>query len=147
MTLKKLRDGFVEAKLYFVRAGTYLNIFNFLMIALIFLNTTVWEYDFFQQLFPDRKLFLLSGFVLVLVVIAIIGYVDTRYKLWRTESERSFSPERNPLFVPIAFQSAKMISDLKKQGKDTKEIEQSLNEIFERCGLKKEFELFKKETK
>src|SRR3972149_10382575 len=120
MTLKKLRDGFVEAKLYFVRAGTYLNIFNFFMISLIFLNTTIWEYDFFQQLFPDRKIFLLLGFVLVLITVAVIGFVDTKYKLWRTESEHSLLPDRNPLMPTLALLCAKTLADMKSQGKKGK---------------------------
>jgi len=146
MSLKKLRDGLIEVKLYFVRSATYLNIFNFLMIALIFLNTTLWEYDFIQNIFPNKKLFLIMGFIFLMVIIALIGHFDTKLKLWRTESERSLSPDRNPLLVPIAFQCAKMLNDLKKQNKDTKEIETNLDEIFKNCNLNKEFEVFKKYT-
>ena len=147
MQLKKLRDSIVEAKLYYQRTSTYLGIFNFLMIVLIFLSTTVWEYDIVQQIFPDRKLFLVLGFVTALVATGFVGYVDTKFKFWRTEAEKNLTPERNPQFVPIAFQCAKMISELKKEGKDTKEIEVSLNEIFARCKLSKEFEFFKDSTK
>jgi hypothetical protein len=146
MDLKKLRDWFVEAKLYVVRTASYLTIFNFLMIGLVFLNTTVWEYAFFQTIFPNRKMFLLVGFISIIFVTFLIGYFDTKFKIWRTESEKSYTAERNPLMVLIAFQCAKMLNELKEKGKDVKEVEDSLTEIFKRCKLSKEFELFKKNT-
>jgi len=143
MHLKKLRDLLVEGKIYYSRTQGYLSIFNFLMIVLIFLNTTAWDYAFVQQIFQSRKIFMAFGVITVLVLTGLIGYVDTRLKLWRTESEKNLTPERNPQFVPIAFQCAKMLNDLKTQGKNTKETEAKLNEIFERCKLSKEFEFFK----
>jgi hypothetical protein len=146
MRLKKLRDLVVEAKLYVTRTASYLNIFNFLMIALVFLNTTLWEYDFFQKMFPDRKIFLLLGLVTVVAITGVIGYIDTRYKIWRTEIERSYTSERNPTFVVYAFQCAKMLNDLKNDGKNTKALEDEFNQLFERCGLKKEFEMFKEKV-
>jgi hypothetical protein len=147
MQLKKLRDWFIEGKIYYNRTQGYLSIFNFLMIVLIFLNTTAWDYAFVQQIFQSRKIFMAFGVIFVLVLTGLIGYIDTRLKLWRTESEKNLAPERNPQFVPIAFQCAKMINELKKDGKDTKETEASLNEIFARCKLSKEFEFFKESTK
>jgi hypothetical protein len=147
MQAKRLRDWFVEAKLYVNRTAGYLSILNFLMIALVFLNTTVWDYDFFQKTFPDRKLFLLTGFVVVIIFTVLVGYFDTKLKMWRTESEKTLDPERNPALVPIAFQSAKLLNDLKKQGKNTKDLEENLNHMFSRCKLSKEFEFFKEQTK
>jgi hypothetical protein len=147
MRLKKLRDLAVEAKLYVTRTASYLSIFNFLMIALVFLNTTLWEYDVFQKIFPDRKIFLLLGLITVVTITGLIGYIDTRYKIWRTESERSLTAERNPLMIPIALQCARIINDLKKENKETKELEAKMQEIFERCKLGKEFDFFKDKTK
>jgi len=147
MKLKKWREWFVEAKLYVARASGYLSILSFLMVVLIFLNTTLWEYQPVQNLFHDKKMFIAISFVIVTIGIAIVGYIDTKYKIWRTESERMLTPERSPHLVPLAFQCAKMLSDLKKQGKDTKEIENHLNEIFERCKLTGEFEFFKSNIK
>jgi hypothetical protein len=100
---KKLRDWFIEGKLYINRTSSYLNILNFLMIALVFLNTTVWDYAPIQHLFGTRQKFMFSGLIAVMVLTVLIGYVDTKLKLWRTESEKSLSPERNPQLVPIAF--------------------------------------------
>jgi hypothetical protein len=147
MHLRKFREWFVEGKLYYSRAATYLNIFNFLMIALIFLNTTLWDYKPIQNLFPSRQIFLLAGFIFVIIIIILIGYVDTKFKLWRTESEKCLAPDRSPQLVPLAFQCAKMLNDLEKKGKDTKEVEAHLNEIFERCKMTKEFEFFKNQIK
>jgi len=146
MHAKKLREWFVEVKLCFVRANTYLNILNFLMIALIFFSTTLWEYAPIQAIFPDKKMFLITGFIFIIIIVALIGYLDTKFKLWRTESEKCLSPERSPQMVVEAFQSAKMLNELKKQGKDTKQLEENLNELFARCQLSKEFELFKQKT-
>jgi hypothetical protein len=145
--MKNIRENFIEGKLYYTRATSYLNIFNFLMIVIIFLSTTLWDYQPIQNIFPSKRLFLLAGFVIVLITIGILGYLDTRFKLWRTEAERGLIPERNPQLVPIAFQCAKMINDLKSQGKDTTIIEVHLNTIFERCNMMQEFELFKDNTK
>jgi hypothetical protein len=147
MHARRLRDWFVEAKLYVSRTSGYLSILNFLMIALVFLNTTVWDYAPVQHAFGTRMNFILSGFVAVMALTILIGYVDTKLKLWRTESEKTLTPERSPQFVPIAFQCAKMLGDMKKQGKDTKEVEASLDEIFARCKLTKEFEFFKEKAK
>jgi len=147
MHTKRLRDWFIEAKIYVNRTSGYLSILNFLMIALVFLNTTVWDYAPIQHIFGNRTNFMLAGFITVLVITILIGYVDTKLKLWRTESEKSLSPERSPQFVPIAFQCAKLLGDLKEQGKDTKEIEAHLDEIFARCKLSKEFEFFKEKAK
>jgi hypothetical protein len=147
MQLRKLRDGLVEAKLYYNRTATYLSIFNFLMIALIFLNTTVWSYGFIQKMFPTRNLFLLSGIAGVFIIMALIGYMDTKLKIWRTESERGLTADRNPQLVVEAFQCAKMLNDLKNKGKDTKEVEEHLDGLFARCGLDKEFKHFKQGTK
>ncbi len=147
MQAKRLRDWFIEAKLYVNRTSGYLSILNFLMIALVFLNTTVWDYAPVQHIFGSRTNFILTGFVVVITITILIGYVDTKLKLWRTESEKTLSPERNPQFIPIAFQCAKMLGDLKMQGKDIKEIEAHLNEIFARCKLSREFEFFKEKAK
>ncbi len=147
MSFKKLREWFIEAKLYINRTATYLSILNFIMIALVFLNTTVWEYAPVQHIFGTRQNFMFSGLIAIMVITILIGYIDTKLKLWRTESEKSLSPERNPQLVPVAFQCAKMLSDLKAQGKDTKEMEAHLNGIFERCRMSKEFEFFKEKAK
>jgi hypothetical protein len=147
MQLKKLRDSLVEAKLYYNRTASYLSIFNFLMIALIFLNTTVWSYGFIQKIFPNHNIFLLSGIAGVLIVMTVIGYMDTKLKIWRTESERGLTADRNPQLVVEAFQCAKMLNDLKNKGKDTKEVEEHLDSLFARCGLNKEFDHFKNNTK
>jgi hypothetical protein len=147
MQLTKLRNSLVEAKLYYNRTASYLSVFNFLMIALIFLNTTVWDYGFIQRTFPNRNLFLLSGLVGVFIIMGLIGYIDTRLKIWRTESERSLTADRNPLLVVEAFQCAKMLNDSKNKGTNTKELEERLNSLFARCGLDKEFEFFKDKTK
>jgi uncharacterized membrane protein len=143
----KLRDWFVEGKLYYARATTYLTIFNFLMIAIMFINTTLWEYQPFQSMFPSRKIFLLVGLIFVITVIALVGYLDTKLKLWRTESEKGLMPDRSPALIPVAFQCAKMLNELKKENKDTKDLEANLNEIFARCKMSKEFEFFKEQTK
>ena len=147
MQLKKLRDSLVEAKLYYNRTASYLSIFNFLMIALIFLNTTVWSYGFIQKIFPNHNTFLLSGLAGVFIIMFLIGYMDTKLKIWRTESERGLSADRNPQLVVEAFQCAKMLNDLKSKGTNTKEIEEQLDSLFARCGLDKEFEHFKENTK
>ena len=147
MQLTKLRNNLVEAKLYYARTSSYLSIFNFLMIALIFLNTTVWDYGFIQRIFPNRNVFLLSGIVGVFVLMGIIGYVDTRFKIWRTESERSLTADRNPQLVVEAFQCAKMLNESKNKNTNTKELEEHLDSLFARCGLAKEFEFFKDKTK
>jgi hypothetical protein len=117
------------------------------MIALIFLNTTVWSYGFIQKIFPTRNLFLLSGFAGVFIVMVLIGYMDTKLKIWRTESERGLTADRNPQLVVEAFQCAKMLNDLKNKGANTKEVEEHLDGLFARCGLNKEFEFFKQNTK
>jgi|GEM_PF-5564020 len=143
---RKLRDWFVEGKLYFNRTAGYLNIFNFLMIALIFMNTTLWEYDAIQQIFGDRKFFLFLGFAGVVLLTALIGYLDTRWKVWQTESSKILDPARNPMLIPTTFQSAKMLSDLKRQGVNTKELEAHLDHVFEQCNLKKEFDFYKEKT-
>jgi hypothetical protein len=147
MSLKKLREWVIEAKLYFARTYSYLVILNFLMIVLIFFNTTLWEYGAVQQIFHDRKTLMIVGTLAFVVLTAIVGYVDTKLKLWRTESERAYTPERNPLFVPMVLQCAKIINDLKKEGKDTTALDAEFGKIFERCKLRKEFELFKEQTK
>ncbi|MEM2954733.1 MAG: hypothetical protein QW625_02180, partial [Candidatus Nanoarchaeia archaeon] len=94
-----------------------------------------------------RQIFMLFGLMVVLIMTILIGYIDTKFRLWRTESEKTLSPERNPTLVPVTFQCAKMLNDLKEQGKDTKELEAYLNEIFSRCKLSKEFEFFKEHAK
>lgn len=147
MNLRRLRNWFVECKIYFTRTYTYLNIFNFFMIALIFLNTTLWEYDISQKVFPDRKIFIFCGLIVVLLLTGLIGYLDTKFKIWRVETDRSLTAERNPAFIVFAFQCAKMLNDLKKQGKDVNAVEKRLDEIFERCDLEKELKLFKQQIK
>jgi hypothetical protein len=147
MKLHKLREWFVEAKIYFVRTTGYLNILNFLMIVLIFFNTTLWEYSAIQQIFHSRKIFMMSGFIFVILLTIFIGYFDTRLKLWRTEIERNYFPERSPILIPEAFQSAKMLNELKEKGVNTDELEANLDEMFKKCGLNKEFDFFKRTTK
>jgi len=147
MSLRRMRDWVVEAKIYFTRTASYLNILNFLMIAIIFLNTTVWEYAFFQKLFPDRKMFLALGFVIVLSMTVVIGYLDTKLKLLHTEQARFLSPDRSPVMLPTAFQCAKMLSDLKRQGANTDELENQLDHTFNQFNFKKEFDFFKEKTK
>ncbi len=147
MRFKKFREWFIEGKLYFARTYSYLVILNFLMIVLIFFNTTLWEYSAIQQIFHDRKTLMMVGTLAFVVLTAIVGYVDTKLKLWRTESERAYTPDRNPLFVPMVLQCAKIINDLKKEGKDTTELDAEFSKIFERCKLGKEFEFFKNQTK
>jgi hypothetical protein len=117
------------------------------MIVVIFLNTTLWDYGPVQQIFSSRRTFLLTGMLIVFIFTILIGYFDTRYKLWRTESERGYMPDRNPLFSVLVFICAKMLNDMKRTKSDTKEIEPQLDQIFERCGLKKEFDKLKQETK
>ena len=143
---RKLRDLFIEGKIYFTRTVSYLNVLNFLMIALIFMNTTLWEYDLFQQVFSSRKIFIFVGLIAVLILTATIGYFDTKLKLWRTESSKSLYPERTPVMLPQAFQCAKMLADLKKQGANVMELENRLDDIFSQCNLKAEFDAFKKQT-
>ncbi|MEM2874333.1 MAG: hypothetical protein QW063_02735, partial [Candidatus Nanoarchaeia archaeon] len=101
MRIKKLREWLIEAKLYVARTSSYLSIFNFLMIAMVFLNTTVWEYKPVQNLFHTRQIFMLFGLMVVLIMTILIGYIDTKFRLWRTESEKTLSPERNPTLVPV----------------------------------------------
>lgn len=144
--LRKLRDWFVELKIYLARVAAYLSIANFLMIILIFLNTTLWEYQPIQSLFSSKKIFILVGFAVIAVIFAILAYVDTKYNIWRTETERMLIPNRNPQLIPVAFQCAKMLGDLKKQDRDTKEIEAYLDDLFKRCNMTGEFEFFKKKT-
>jgi hypothetical protein len=117
------------------------------MIVLIFFNTTLWEYSAIQQVFHSRKIFMLTGFLFVIILTILIGYFDTRLKLWRTEIERNYFPERSPILIPEAFQSAKMLNELKEKGANTDELESNLDDMFKKCGLKKEFDFFKKTTK
>lgn len=147
MDFTKLRNVLVELKIYFTRTSGYLGIFNFLMIALIFLNTTLWEYGTIKLVFEDRKTFILVGFSVVILITLLIGYLDTKFKIWRTESERNLRPERNPFLIPMAFECAKILADLKAQGKDTLAAENQLDQLFGRCGMKQEFEMFKEATK
>ena len=144
---KKLRDWFVEGKIYVSRTVTYLSILNFVMITLVFFSTTMWDYTPIQSIFGSKRIFMMLGLIGVLVITFLIGYIDTKLKLWRTESEKSLSPERNPQLIPAAFQCAKMLSDLKAQGKSTKELETNLDELFARCKMSKEFEFFKEKAK
>jgi len=143
MHLRKLRDWFVEAKLYYVRTYSYLSIFNFLMICLIFLNTTLWDYSIIQQIFPNRKLFLVAGILIVLLAMFLIGFVDTKLKLWQIESSKILMPNRNPAMIPEAFQCAKMLNELKEKGIDISELDQRMNKLFTLCSLQNEFEFFK----
>lgn len=147
MLLKKIRNWFVEGKIYYTRAMTYLGILNFLMIALIFLNTTLWEYHAFQDIFPDRKIFLGIGTVVIIVFIWVLGYLDTKLKLWHVEASRNFTPDRTPVMIPEAFQCAKMLNELKAKKIDTKELEEKLDVLFKACALEKEFDFFKKSAK
>lgn len=142
-----MREWLVELKLYFTRTNTYLSILNFMMIAVIFMNTTMWEYSPIQHFFPDRKTFLLIGFGFVILLTFIIGYLDTKLKFWHTEITRSYAPERSPILIPEAFQSAKMLNDLKAKKIDTTELEANLDALFIQCHLKKEFDFFKRTTK
>ncbi|MEM2954430.1 MAG: hypothetical protein QW625_00545 [Candidatus Nanoarchaeia archaeon] len=143
MDLRKLRRLFVELKLYYARTASYLSILNFLMIVLIFLSTTLWDYAPIQTLFQSKKIFLTVGVIFVLIFTFLIGWLDTHLKLWRTESELSLAANRTPMMVPMAFQSAKILTDLKQAGVDTSALEAELDSLFERCGLKLQFEKFK----
>lgn len=146
MSLRKLREFLIEIKLYFVRTATYINIFNFLMIFIMFLNTTAWDYSWFQQIFLSRKIFIATGTTLVIIIVFLVGYLDTRLRLWQTETARGYRPERNPLIVTEAFRCAKMLNELKTDGQDASAVESKLNAIFEKCGTQDEFDFFKKNT-
>lgn len=143
MDLRKLRRHFIELKLYYGRTASYLSILNFLMIVLIFLSTTLWEYAPIQALFHSKKVFLTIGIIFVVIFTFLIGWLDTRLKLWRTESERSLAANRSPIMIPMAFQSAKILADLKQTGVEINALETELDSLFERCGLKEQFEKFK----
>ena len=145
MLKDKLRKMFVEVKLYMFRTAGYLNILNFLMIALMFVSTTVYQWHFISNTFPNKTLFMVLLFVLLIVFVFTFGWLDTVLKLWRTESERGYTPERNPLMYFIAFLCADKLNKLPAEQQETmsKEFEQ----ILARCDMTEEFNKFKEVTK
>jgi hypothetical protein len=150
MKLSQLRDFFAELKVNLSRAQSYFGVLNFLLIFAVFLNTTAYEYDVFQNFFPSKKVFMLVGLAIILVVIFVIAKLDTRYKIWAAEVMRTMMPGRHPNFIPHAFQSAKMLNEIKARSKNKEavtKLEARLDDLYKQCGLDKEFEFFKESTK
>lgn len=140
MKLNKLRESLVEIKLLINRSASYVSIGNFIMLVLVFLNTTAW--GMFQ--FLDKKTFVSVGLVSAIIGIIAIGYLDTKLKFWRTETERSYFADRNPTILLFCVLLAQLIM---QSGKEGTQLDLQLLEIFKRCKLDEQYQECKKSFK
>lgn len=144
---KKIRDNLGEFKVYAWRLGTYVQIFNFLMIFLVFLTTVLWPSAFIQGIFPNISTFLIVGLGICVILSAILVYLDKKTGLHLAETSRLYSAKRNPSGVWECFKCAKMLNELKREGRNMAEFEEWLTYYFQKADLDKEWKKCLEATK
>ena len=126
--LSKIRKSIAEFKIYLMRTQTYLSPIQLFMIFIIFLNTTVWNVDWIQSFFVTKSSFIGVGVVVFLFCILLIGYIDTKLKMYMIERGRNETVERNPFIELYALWTVIAISNSKNPEKLEKLINQSLKD-------------------
>lgn len=137
MLTHRLRAGFAEFKVNMTRLMTYLNIFNFLMILFIFLNTTLWEVTFFRNIIPDKGMFMLGGLISAAFISVVIAVLDKWY-VHGEEIAKQLTLQRNPTISYECCKTAFAVSQAKKakpDDPDVKWMEEWELQNFERLGV------------
>lgn len=139
-TLIKVRRVIAEFKIYIMRTQGYLAPIQLFMIFLIFLDTTVWKVDTIQLFFGSKTNFIGVGVAIFFVGVLILGYVDTKLRLYGVEQARINAPERNP-FVPLfTLWTALFLNKEKNSGA---ELEKKISVVFKEVGAEKMYAEFK----
>ncbi len=100
----------INLKIYFDRARMYLGYINFFMLNLVFFNSSDggFVYDLIQN---NKYLIIPILFILYLVVLMFIGYLDTRWGL-REEEMRN-----NSMTNPILRELVENVREIKEHTK------------------------------
>ena len=104
----------VRWKIYLDRARMYLNYINFVMIAIVFLNSI--KDEGIRQILDENQLIVYPVVMILFILVSLIlGYFDTKLGL-RKEEMRNNSTE-NPIMVEI-LENLKEIKE-KQQKRDS----------------------------
>ena len=141
--LIRVRRVIAEFKIYITRTQSYLAPLQLFMIFLIFLNTTVWNVNWIQGFFGTKMSFISAGVVVFVVGVLLIGYVDTRLKIFRVELGAYNKPDRNPHTRLFTLWTALFLSERKIDKKTAKELEIMLEPTMKEAGLYEEYQRFK----
>lgn len=112
--LIRVRRLIAEFKIYVTRTQSYLAPFQLFMIFLIFLNTTVWNVEWIQGVFGTKAAFIGVGIVAFLVGVLFLGYIDTKFKVFRVEQGSYNTPDRNPFTPLFVLWTALLLKDKKE---------------------------------
>lgn len=136
-TLIKVRKVIAEFKIYISRTQTYLAPVQLFMIFIIFLNTTVWNVDQIQNFFGSKMNFIGLSSIFFIVGVLVLGYLDTKLKMFRTEQARYQHPDRNLYSRLFAFWTALLVNEADGNKKD--KLERNVEPILKELCIYEEY--------
>lgn len=128
--LIRARDFAARWKFKITRVGNYINILTMFLLLPVFAQT-LYSWDVIRNAMTLMQLVILVYVVGVVLVLAI-AEADWRFMFRR---EYGYSTSKYPLAVTDVFRTAKMLNELKKEGKNISKIQKKIEEIYKETDM------------